>query len=163
MIEYRGTSPGDAGHYGVTDVPIENLDDFNKWCGVNPTQVEQILEDLEKLPNWTHRAATIVAYIKELRQDNEQLSNLLQEILMQRACKTGQRQLATDFVVNGRNATTLSSHLDYEFLAARFGRGQPRPSITYKHPDGRAGSLVPGQSLWIQEGTVLNIMDTGNA
>lgn len=71
-------------------------------------------------------------------------------------------------IVNGREQYNVSRILSYYTLREMAGM-KGMPSMTYHKADRFAlqpkedGILAPGESVWVKDGTVINVAHTGNA
>lgn len=70
--------------------------------------------------------------------------------------------------INGRDKAFFESFLSlsYEQIAAMAGHNPTHnPSVTYKNAryPKEMGILIPGNSVTVQNGTIINVADTGNA
>jgi hypothetical protein len=73
---------------------------------------------------------------------------------------------AKKIIVNGRPDVCIVDHISYEeiILAAEYKAGRIL-TVVYRHADQTPpdGSLTPGQSVKIKDGTIFSVADTSNA
>jgi hypothetical protein len=73
--------------------------------------------------------------------------------------------MRVSIVVNGKQHDLDTYILDYLGATVLAFPGSPHAlyTVTWKRPDGGAGSLVHGQRVGVTDGTIVNVMTTNRA
>jgi hypothetical protein len=69
-----------------------------------------------------------------------------------------------EYVVNGKKRSREQNFcIRYEEIREEFGGGKGLLTVTWSKPDGRSGTIGPGQDLMVTDGTQISTGRTGAA